>query len=100
VKYWWISHQGVTSLETDEEVKQITNPAHATLDLFTSIQAGDYPSWTMQAQILDPADYDKVFQSLFFSTPLSYFTRSLILIYWIPPKFGHLMWFLPLMLEF
>jgi len=59
VKYWWISHQGVRSLETEEQVKQITNPSHATLDLYNSIQNGDFPSWTLQVQLLDPANVDK-----------------------------------------
>jgi len=59
VKYWWISAQGVKSLETEDEVKNITNPAHATLDLYTSIEAGDFPSWTLQVQLLDPENVDK-----------------------------------------
>jgi len=54
VKYTWDSHQGVTSLETEDEVKNITNPAHATLDLYTSIQNGNFPSWSLYVQIMDP----------------------------------------------
>jgi catalase len=60
IKYWWFTHQGVASLETEEQVKNITNADHATLDLFTSIGAGDFPSWTLKVQILDPADADEV----------------------------------------
>lgn len=60
VKYTWISNQGVANLETDEQVRNITNPSHASLDLYNSIQAGDFPSWTLEVQLLDPKDSDNV----------------------------------------
>jgi catalase len=56
VKYTWVSHQGVVSLINDSQVQAITNPQFATLDLYTSILKGDYPSWTLQVQLLDPTD--------------------------------------------
>jgi catalase len=56
VKYHWISNQGVESLITDEQVKNITNPGHATLDLYESILHGNYPSWTMKVQVMDPTN--------------------------------------------
>eukprot|EP00026_Physarum_polycephalum_P007982 Phypoly_transcript_08055.p1 GENE.Phypoly_transcript_08055~~Phypoly_transcript_08055.p1 ORF type:complete len:505 (-),score=95.63 Phypoly_transcript_08055:45-1559(-) len=59
VKYWWFTQQGVASLETDEQVKNITNADYATLDLFTSIEAGEFPSWILKVQVLDPADVDQ-----------------------------------------
>jgi len=61
VKYTWISQQGVKSLETEEQVKEITNAGHASLDLINSIKAGNFPKWTLQVQLLDPDhvdDYD------------------------------------------
>lgn len=54
VKYTWESHQGVDNLETEDEVKNITNPGHATLDLYTSIENGDFPKWSLHVQLLDP----------------------------------------------
>lgn len=60
VKFTWVSNQGVESLETEEKVKNITNAAHATLDLHTSILNGDFPSWTLVVQLLDPNRVDEV----------------------------------------
>lgn len=54
VKYTLLSHQGVVSLINDDQVKNITNPGHATLDLYDHIKAGNFPKWTVQVQILDP----------------------------------------------
>jgi catalase len=35
------------------------NPDHQTQDLFEAIERGDYPSWTLYVQVLDPADAEK-----------------------------------------
>jgi catalase len=57
VKFHWHTDQGVENL-TDEEAITVggTNQGHATADLFNSIKAGEFPSWTLKVQIMDPAD--------------------------------------------
>lgn len=32
------------------------DPDHQTRDLFTAIERGDYPSWNVYAQVMDPKD--------------------------------------------
>ena len=36
-----------------------SDPDHATRDLYSSIKAGDHPSWTVYVQIMPPGDADK-----------------------------------------
>jgi len=55
VKYHWKTNQGVESLVNDSQVQAITNQAHASLDLFDSIKAGNFPSWTLKVQLMDPS---------------------------------------------
>ena len=57
VKLHFISNQGNKTMTNDEAAKTGgSNPDHATEDLFNAIEEGDYPSWTMKIQVLDPAD--------------------------------------------
>lgn len=57
VKFHWHTDQGVKNL-SDEDAVTVggTNAGHATADLFNSIKAGEFPSWTFKVQIMDPAD--------------------------------------------
>lgn len=57
VKYHWKSSQGVESL-LDEEAQAIggKDNKHATRDLVTSIEAGDYPEWVLHVQLMDPSN--------------------------------------------
>jgi len=47
----------------DDEAEKIGGAlhSHASKDLYDAIEAGDYPSWTLKVQTMDPAtenDYD------------------------------------------
>lgn len=57
VKFHWITDQGEANLTDDEAITVGgTNQAHATTDLFESIKAGEFPSWTFKVQIMDIED--------------------------------------------
>ncbi|MCP4667692.1 MAG: catalase, partial [Deltaproteobacteria bacterium] len=58
--YFWVQYhfktdQGIKNL-TREEATRISgeDPDHATRDLYEAIEGGDYPSWTLEMQILTP----------------------------------------------
>ncbi len=57
-EYFWVQYhfktdQGIKNL-TREEAKRTSgeDPDHATRDLFDAIERGDYPSWTLEMQVL------------------------------------------------
>ncbi len=59
-EYFWVQYhfktdQGIKNL-TRQEAKRISgeDPNHATRDLYEAIERGDYPSWTLEMQILTP----------------------------------------------
>ncbi len=59
-EYFWVQYhfktdQGIKNL-TREEATRMTgeDPNHATRDLYQAIERGDYPSWTLEMQILTP----------------------------------------------
>jgi catalase len=59
-EYFWVQYhfktdQGIKNL-TREEAQQLSgeDPDHATRDLYEAIERGDYPSWTLEMQILTP----------------------------------------------
>jgi len=59
-EYFWVQYhfktdQGVKNL-TREEATRISgeDPNHATRDLYEAIERGEYPSWTVEMQILTP----------------------------------------------
>jgi catalase len=61
-EYFWVQYhfktdQGIKNL-TLEESKHLcgTDPDHATRDLYGAIERGDYPSWTLEMQILTPEE--------------------------------------------
>ena len=57
VKYHFKTDQGISNL-TRQEAEQIksTDPDHATRDLHNAIETGNYPSWTLQMQIMPAND--------------------------------------------
>jgi catalase len=59
VKYHFKTDQGVQNL-TREEAEHLkgVDPDHATRDLSDAIERSDYPSWTLQVQIMNPEDAD------------------------------------------
>lgn len=59
-EYFWVQYhfktdQGIKNL-TLEEAEKIggSDPDHATRDLYEAIKKGDYPSWTLEMQIMTP----------------------------------------------
>jgi catalase len=59
-EYFWVQYhlktdQGIRNL-TREDAAQLSgaDPDHATRDLYQAIASGDYPSWTLEMQILTP----------------------------------------------
>jgi len=59
-EYFWVQYhfktdQGIKNL-TREEATRISgeDPNHATRDLYYAIEKGDYPSWTLEMQIMTP----------------------------------------------
>lgn len=72
VKFHWHTDQGVKNL-SDEDAVTVggTNASFASTDLFTSIKNGEYPSWTLKVQFMDPADEVRGSSWHFFSVLLS-----------------------------
>jgi catalase len=61
VKFHWISQQGIrnhTQKQSDEVQAKDFN--HMTHDLYTQIEKGKYPSWELEAQILEIGQLDKL----------------------------------------
>jgi catalase len=59
-EYFWVQYhfktdQGIKNL-TREEATRLSgdDPDHATRDLYEAIERGDYPSWTLEMQIMTP----------------------------------------------
>ncbi len=60
-KFHWIPKQGVESLTQEEaNAVQATAFSHATKDLYDSIEAGDFPEWEMQLQIMSDGPHDEL----------------------------------------
>jgi catalase len=56
VQYHFKTDQGIKNLERQEARRMAgEDPDHATRDLYAAIQRVDYPSWTLEMQILTPA---------------------------------------------
>ncbi|GAI97768.1 unnamed protein product, partial [marine sediment metagenome] len=59
-EYYWVQYhfktdQGIKNLTRQEaEIMRCKDPDHATRDLYEAIKQGDYPSWTLQMQIMTP----------------------------------------------
>ncbi|KAL1963316.1 hypothetical protein VTN77DRAFT_8437 [Rasamsonia byssochlamydoides] len=66
VKIHLKTNQGIKNL-TRQEANKLNgeNPNHHTQDLFEAIERGDYPSWTVYAQVMDPKDAEKYRWNIF-----------------------------------
>jgi len=70
-EYFWVQYH----FKTDQKIKNLTrneaevvkgkNPDHATADLYDSIEKGDYPSWTLEMQIMTPEEAEKFGYDIF-----------------------------------
>jgi len=60
VKFHWLTDQGLGALD-DAQAAAVggANHSHATQDLYEAIQRGDFPSWRLAVQTMDPTDQDK-----------------------------------------
>ncbi len=60
VQYHFKTDQGIENL-TREEAERLAgqNPDHAICDLYEAIEQGDYPSWTVNVQIMPPEDAEQ-----------------------------------------
>jgi catalase len=60
VKFHWLPKAGERNLLDDEAIQVGgSNHSHATQDLYDSIEAGQYPEWTLAIQTMDPREEDK-----------------------------------------
>ncbi len=60
VKYHFKTNQGIKNLTRQEaDVMKSKDPDHATRDLYDAIKRGDFPSWTLQMQIMPAKDAEK-----------------------------------------
>ena len=58
--------QGSVNLTNDEAAHlSMTDPDHATRDLFNAIKRGEYPTWTVYIQVLSPQDAEKFRWNIF-----------------------------------
>jgi catalase len=58
--------QGSQTLSNEEAAALASsNPDHATEDLFTSIERGEFPSWTVYVQVMTPQQAEKFKYSIF-----------------------------------
>jgi len=61
-EYFWVQYhfktdQGIKNLVREESLRLSgEDPNHATRDLYEAIERGDYPSWTLEMQILTPEE--------------------------------------------
>jgi len=59
-EYFWVQYhfktdQGVKNLTLEEATRiSAEDPDHATRDLYEALERGDYPSWTLEMQIMTP----------------------------------------------
>lgn len=64
-EYFWVQYhfktdQGIKNL-TRQEAEEMSgkDPDHATRDLYEAIERGDYPSWTLEMQIMTPGQAEE-----------------------------------------
>ncbi|KAI9727069.1 MAG: hypothetical protein M1834_008537 [Cirrosporium novae-zelandiae] len=66
VKFHFKTNQGIKTLAQDEAVKLAgEHPDHHTEDLFTAIERGDYPSWTLYIQVMSPSEAESYRWNIF-----------------------------------
>ena len=60
------TNQGIENWTNDEAARvSMEDPDSSTRDLFNAIKKGDYPSWTVYVQVLDPKDAEKFRWNIF-----------------------------------
>lgn len=60
VKWHFKTDQGIKNLKASEAQRLAgENPDYATADLFNAIERGEYPSWSVYVQIMEPEDAKK-----------------------------------------
>ncbi|KAI8063717.1 catalase [Gilbertella persicaria] len=60
VKWHFKTDQGIKNLKADKAAQLAgTDPDYATRDLFNAIERGEYPSWTVYIQVMNPEDAKK-----------------------------------------
>lgn len=60
VKFRWFTNQGVQNLTMEQAAEvQGKDFNHATRDLYDAIRKGDFPSWELAIQVMDPSQLDK-----------------------------------------
>ncbi len=70
-EYFWVQYhfktdQGISNFTGEEaDAMRGKDPDHATRDLYESIEKGDYPSWTLEMQILTPEQAEKLRWDIF-----------------------------------
>jgi catalase len=58
--------QGIENLTNDEAARiAVQDPDSSTRDLFNAIKRGEFPSWTVYIQVLDPSDVEKFRWNIF-----------------------------------
>jgi catalase len=61
IKYHWLPKQGVKSwTQADANAVQATDLGPHTRDLFEAIEAGDYPEWELNVQMMDDHDHPEL----------------------------------------
>ncbi|MCL7987324.1 catalase [Sphingobacterium sp. lm-10] len=61
VKYKWVSKQGERNLTQDQaDSIQSKNIEHATADLYTAIEEGNYPKWDLYVQMLKENEFEQL----------------------------------------
>ncbi|MEM7413697.1 MAG: catalase [Myxococcota bacterium] len=59
VKFNWKSEQGIATLDAEEAAEVASRDhQHATVDLYDAIRAENYPSWTLEAQVIAADELD------------------------------------------
>jgi catalase len=59
VQYHFKTDQGIKNLTAAEaDAMKASDPDHATRDLFEAIERGEYPSWTLEMQIMPVVEAD------------------------------------------
>jgi catalase len=65
VKLHFLSRQGCKDMTNEEAAQAATNPDHATEDLYNAIERGEYPSWDLKVQVMDPSEAESYRWNIF-----------------------------------
>jgi catalase len=66
VKFHFLTNQGIENNTNDEAVRLAgSDPDYHRRDLWNAIERGDYPSWNVYVQVMDPSDAEKYRWNIF-----------------------------------